>query len=136
MTGEPQNVVVTGIGLVTSLGDGTRETLDVLASGGAGPRIDVERFAPYPVHPASGVDFSRQISKKSDLRQMETWQKIGVYAAGLALQDGLRARRLDDLSGQELAHVFRSGLGGGLRLHKFKRTMGLPRVRRVLGVLR
>jgi len=88
MTGEPQSVVVTGIGLLTSLGDGPRETLDVLVSGAAGPRIDEERFYPYPVHPISGVDFSRQISKKSDLRQMETWQKIGVYAAGLALEDG------------------------------------------------
>jgi len=34
------------------------------------------------------------------------------------------------------ADLVRHGLKAGLRLHKFKRTSGLPRVRRVLGVLR
>jgi 2-polyprenyl-3-methyl-5-hydroxy-6-metoxy-1,4-benzoquinol methylase len=32
--------------------------------------------------------------------------------------------------------IFRAGLGAGLRLHKFKRTAGLPRVQKVLGILR
>jgi SAM-dependent methyltransferase len=32
--------------------------------------------------------------------------------------------------------LLRHGIGAGLRLHKFKRTAGLPRVRRVLGILR
>ena len=31
--------------------------------------------------------FDKQIPKKSDQRQMEPWQRIGVYAAGLALAD-------------------------------------------------
>lgn len=62
----------------------------------------------------------------------------GRYALGaaFALQDSLRAKRLDDLSGQELTRVFQCGLDAGLKLHKFKRTMGLARVRRVFGVLR
>ncbi|MFH1919544.1 MAG: class I SAM-dependent methyltransferase [Planctomycetota bacterium] len=62
----------------------------------------------------------------------------GRYAMGpaFALQDSLRAKRLDDLSGQELARVFQCGLDAGLKLHKFKKTMGLERVRRVFGVLR
>jgi ubiquinone/menaquinone biosynthesis C-methylase UbiE len=34
------------------------------------------------------------------------------------------------------AELVRFGLAAGLRLHKFKRTSGLPRVRKVLGVLR
>jgi SAM-dependent methyltransferase len=40
---------------------------------------------------------------------------------------------LPPLSDAELVH---RGLDSGLRLHKFKRTGGLPRVRRVLGILR
>ncbi len=48
---------------------------------GTAPIIDHERFAPYPVHPLGAVDFDRQIPKKSDQRQMEPWQRIGVYAA-------------------------------------------------------
>ena len=31
------------------------------------------------------LDFDKQIPKKGDQRQMEAWQRLGVYAAGLAL---------------------------------------------------
>jgi 3-oxoacyl-[acyl-carrier-protein] synthase II len=79
---------ITGIGLVSSLGEGVEAHLRYL-----GPRIvptaninDV-RFAPYSVHPLAEIDFSRQIPRTSDQRQMERWQRIGVYAAGLALAD-------------------------------------------------
>ena len=34
----------------------------------------------------SPVDFDKQIPKKGDQRQMEAWQRYGVYAAGLALE--------------------------------------------------
>ena len=33
------------------------------------------------------MSFDKQIPKKGDQRQMETWQRVGVYAAGLALGD-------------------------------------------------
>ena len=33
------------------------------------------------------LDFDKQIPKKGDQRQMEPWQRIGTYAAGLALDD-------------------------------------------------
>jgi 2-polyprenyl-3-methyl-5-hydroxy-6-metoxy-1,4-benzoquinol methylase len=42
---------------------------------------------------------------------------------------------LDALLPNEWETVIHYGLGHGLRLHRFKRTMGLPRVARVLGVL-
>ena len=43
-------------------------------------------FAPYIFHPlAPDSAFDAQIPKKGDQRQMEPWQRIGVYAAGLAL---------------------------------------------------
>jgi hypothetical protein len=37
------------------------------------------------VHPLAPVSFDAQIPKKGDQRQMEAWQRIGTYAAGLAL---------------------------------------------------
>ena len=55
-------------------------------SSGAAPRLDTTTFAPYAVHPAVHLDYDRQIPKKSDQRQMEPWQRLGVYAAGLALE--------------------------------------------------
>ncbi|TXM67916.1 beta-ketoacyl-ACP synthase [Methylobacterium sp. WL69] len=78
------DVVVTGLGLVSCAGEGIAAHLDALAAG-APARTDTERFAPYTVHPVAPLALDGQIPKKSDQRQMEPWQRLGVYAAGLAL---------------------------------------------------
>ncbi|MFD2237302.1 beta-ketoacyl-ACP synthase [Aureimonas populi] len=81
------DVLITGIGLLSSLGEGVEAHLGRLAGDHAPqPALETERFAPYPVHPLPPVDWSAQIPRK-DQRQMETWQRLGVYAAGLALAD-------------------------------------------------
>ena len=49
--------------------------------------VDADAFAPYLVHPLAPLDLDKQIPKKGDQRQMEPWQRIGTYAAGLALAD-------------------------------------------------
>lgn len=88
MSALPHEVWITGIGLVSSLGEGLDAHWESLA-GAAHPRpvFDETRFAPYAVHPLTKLDVSRQIPKTSDQRQMEQWQRTGVYAAGLALAD-------------------------------------------------
>jgi 3-oxoacyl-[acyl-carrier-protein] synthase II len=79
---DAREVWITGIGLLSCLG----ETLDAHWQRLQEPSTaDTASFAPYVVHRAATVDFDKQIPKKSDQRQMETWQRIGVYAAGLAL---------------------------------------------------
>lgn len=80
-------VVVTGIGLVSSLGEGWEANWRALTGEPVQPNIDNERFAPYPVHPLPEIDWSTQISKRGDLRQMDAWQRLGVHTAGLALDD-------------------------------------------------
>jgi 3-oxoacyl-[acyl-carrier-protein] synthase II len=80
----PREVVITGIGLVSCAGETVDAHLDALAAGGA-PRVDAETWPGFPVHPAPALDYDRQIPKKSDQRQMEAWQRLGTYAAGLAL---------------------------------------------------
>lgn len=42
---------------------------------------------------------------------------------------------LPSLTEPELAQIVSDGLDAGLRLHRFKKTMGLARVQRVLGIL-
>ncbi|WP_419952876.1 beta-ketoacyl-ACP synthase [Methylobacterium sp.] len=79
-----RDVVVTGIGLVSCAGEGIAAHLEAFAAGRP-KATDTERFAPYPVHPAPPLLLDEQIPKKSDQRQMEAWQRLGVYAAGLAL---------------------------------------------------
>jgi 3-oxoacyl-[acyl-carrier-protein] synthase II len=49
------------------------------------PPPDAQGFAPYFVHRLAPLDLDKQIPKKGDQRQMEAWQRIGTYAAGLAL---------------------------------------------------
>ena len=82
-----RDVWITGIGLLTSFGGGNACHNQMLLNGYENIRVDASSYAPYPVHSLPEVDFSAQIPKKSDLRQMELWQRIGVYAAGLALAD-------------------------------------------------
>src|SRR5262249_41140283 len=79
----PKEVWITGIGILSSLGEGLDAHWEALNAGRV--NVDETRFAPYIVHPLAPVSFDAQIPKKGDQRQMETWQRIGVYAAGLAL---------------------------------------------------
>jgi 3-oxoacyl-[acyl-carrier-protein] synthase II len=88
----PREVWITGIGIVSSLGEGLDAHWDALNE----KRINTEdqRFAPYIVHPLAPVSFDAQIPKKGDQRQMEAWQRIGTYAAGLALDSaGVKGNR-------------------------------------------
>ena len=88
MSIEKTEVWVTGIGLVSSLGEGLDTHWSQLASGSTPePSVDSENQAPYLVHPIVEIDVGTQIPKRSDQRQMGPWQHLGVYAAGLALDD-------------------------------------------------
>ncbi|MBD9372630.1 beta-ketoacyl-ACP synthase [Rhizobium sp. ARZ01] len=88
MTKAPYDVVITGIGIVTCQGVGVEPHIAHLKAASAPDlKIDAERFSPYPVHPMPEIDWSQQIAKRGDQRQMENWQRLGVFSAGLALDD-------------------------------------------------
>ena len=74
---------ITGIGLVSSLGDGLSENWVALRCGRV--NVDLEKYAAWIVHPLAHLNLDSQIPRKGDQRQMEAWQRIGTYAAGLAL---------------------------------------------------
>lgn len=81
-----REVWITGVGLLTCLGEGLEAAWLALERGDP-PPYDDKKFAPNIVHPMGPMSFDKQIAKKSDQRQMETWQRVGVYAAGLALTE-------------------------------------------------
>jgi 3-oxoacyl-[acyl-carrier-protein] synthase II len=80
---EARQAWITGIGIVSCLGEG----LDAHWQGLNAPPgpADTKTWAPFVIHPIAPLDLDKQIPKKGDQRQMEAWQRIGTYAAGLAL---------------------------------------------------
>lgn len=88
MSKAQNDVVITGVGILTCQGVGKDAHVALLTGNGAPPVIvETEKFKPYPVHPLPEIDWSQQIAKRGDQRQMENWQRIGVFTAGLALDD-------------------------------------------------
>lgn len=84
-------VMVTGVGLVSSHGEGRAAHAPLLA-GGAAPVLARAKDAPYAIHPTPELPLERFIPRR-EMRQMEPWQRIGVHAAGLAIEEaGLKPR--------------------------------------------
>jgi 3-oxoacyl-[acyl-carrier-protein] synthase II len=83
---EPQREIwITGVGIVSTLGEGVEAHWQGLHA--PPPPPDTTTWAPYVIHPLAAIDLDKQIPKKGDQRQMEPWQRIGTYAAGLALDN-------------------------------------------------
>lgn len=108
VTSEPVEAWITGIGMATSLSEGLDANWDALQQRKV--NADEQTFAPYVVHPLAPVAFDAQIPKK-DVRQMEGWQRIGTYAAGLALDSAGVKGNADILSKMDMIVA----AGGGER---------------------
>lgn len=100
---------ITGVGIVSCLGEGPEAHWQRLMA--AQPAADTATFAPFIVHPLAPINFDAQIPKKGDQRQMEPWQRIGTYAAGLALDSAGVKGKADILSHMDMIVA----AGGGER---------------------
>lgn len=80
-----RDALITGIGLASCLGSGADAHWDALQA--FQPVVDADTFKPLLVHPMAALNLDTQIPKRGDQRQMENWQRWGVFAAGLALED-------------------------------------------------
>ena len=100
---------ITGIGIISCLGEGAQAHWQKLMQ--AQPSADTTTFAPFVMHPLAPVNFDAQIPKKGDQRQMEAWQRIGTYAAGLALDSAGVKGKPDILSHMDMIVA----AGGGER---------------------
>ncbi len=109
MAHDGREVLITGIGLVSCLGEGPQAHWEGLCQGKTA--LERTHFAPYLVHPIAPLELDKQIPKRSDQRQMEAWQRIGVYAAGLALDSAGAKGNADLLSRMDMIVA----AGGGER---------------------
>jgi len=104
-----REVWITGIGIVSCLGEGPEAHWQKLMQ--AKPNADATTLAPFVVHSLAPINFDAQIPKKGDQRQMENWQRIGTYAAGLALESAGVKGKADILSRMDMIVA----AGGGER---------------------
>jgi 3-oxoacyl-[acyl-carrier-protein] synthase II len=114
---------ITGVGMISCLGEGPDAHWQKLMA--AQPSADSTIFAPFLVHPLAPINFDAQIPKKGDQRQMENWQRIGTFAAGLALDSAGVKGKADILSRMDMIVA----AGGGERDLKVDSTIlsGMPR---------
>jgi 3-oxoacyl-[acyl-carrier-protein] synthase II len=108
MAQDDREAWITGVGIVSALGDGCEATWQGLMAGQS--HVDCASFSPYVVHPLPAVEFGKQIPK-TDQRMMDAWQRIGTYAAGLALDSAAIKGNSSVLSHTDLIVV----AGGGER---------------------
>jgi 3-oxoacyl-[acyl-carrier-protein] synthase II len=85
----------------------------------------MQAYAPYMVHTLAPVEFDKQIPKKGDQRQMEAWQRIGTYAAGLALDSAGAKGKAELLARMDMIVA----AGGGERDEKVDSAIlsGMPK---------
>ena len=108
-----RRVVVTGVGLVSPLGIGTRETWDGLVAGrsGAGPvtRFDASDFSSRIACEVKGFD-PLDYADRRDARKMDTFIQYALAASLFAAEDaGLETPLADP---DRVGVVISSGIGG------------------------
>ena len=104
-----RDALITGIGIVSCLGSGVDAHWAALNN--FTPKLDTTGFAPLAVHPLAPLELDTQIPKRGDQRQMEMWQRMGVFAAGLALDSAGVKGNADILSRMGMI----AAAGGGER---------------------
>ena len=110
-----RRVAVTGLGLVTPLGNTVRETWEGLVAGksGAGP---ITRFDPalLPVkfaHEVKGFDPALYLDKK-EARRYDLFAQFAMASAVQAVRDACLEERLKDLDLRRIGVIIGTGTGG------------------------
>lgn len=125
-----RRVVVTGVGLVSSLGIGTQENWSALLSGRSGIRtishFDPEGFASTIAGEVPDFDPLRFVSKK-DVKKIDVFIQYALAASEFALEDaGLPT---DGKLGCDVGVIIASGIGGFNTIEREHRALldGGPR---------
>ncbi|BBK29905.1 3-oxoacyl-[acyl-carrier-protein] synthase II [Stella humosa] len=112
MTPPGREVWITGVGLVSSLGEGRAAHMAALADPA---RIAAGRdggtYSPFHIHPIRELAVDRFMPRRADQRTTGPWMHYGIHAAGLALEE---AGVLGDAALLAATHVL-TAAGGGER---------------------
>src|SRR5215510_4997673 len=108
-----RRVVITGIGLVSSLGIGTSANWKALVAGTSGvtriTRFDVSAFATQIAAEVKGFDPLQWIEKK-DVKKMDVFIQYAVAAAQFAMDDSKLA--ITPENAPDIGVFLGSGIGG------------------------
>ena len=108
-----RRVVITGIGLVSSLGIGTKANWDALSAGKSGigriTRFDVSGYAAQIAAEVKGFDPLRFIEKK-DVKKMDVFIQYAIAASQFAMDDSKLP--ITNSSAYNVGVYLASGIGG------------------------
>ena len=111
-----RRVVITGVGLVTPLGNTAEDTWKGLVEGksGAGPitRFDSSKFATHFACEVKNFDATQYLDKR-ELRHLDLFLQYNAAAAFQALDDaGFENRRVPEEEAEDWGVYIGAGLGG------------------------
>lgn len=125
-----RRVVVTGVGLVSSVGIGTQPTWDGLCAGRSGigriTRFDADGFASRIAGEVKGFDPLQFIGKK-DIKKMDVFIQYAIAASDFALSDA--GLKVEQPLGPRVGVFIASGIGGFSTIEREHRALleGGPR---------
>ena len=114
-----RRVVITGIGLVSALGIGTRPNWDALMSGVSGvtriSRFDVSSYAAQIAAEVKGFDPLNWVEKK-EVKKMDLFIQFAIAAAQFAMDDSKLP--ITDANAHEVGAFIGSGIGGFITIEQ------------------
>ena len=114
-----RRVVITGIGLVSALGLGTRETWAAVLAGQSGvtrvTRFDVSGYAAQIAAEVKGFDALNWIEKK-DIKKMDLFIQYAIAAAQFAMDDSTLTITAEN--GPDVGTLIGSGIGGFITIER------------------
>ncbi|GMU65172.1 MAG: 3-oxoacyl-[acyl-carrier-protein] synthase 2 [Acidobacteriota bacterium] len=119
-----RRVVVTGVGLVSPLAVGTRETWEALLAGksGIGPitRFDASAYETRFAGEVKGFEPERWVEKK-EVKKMDLFIHYALAASQMAIEDS--GFTIDEANAERVGVVIGSGIGGFPMIEKTHSTL-------------
>jgi 3-oxoacyl-[acyl-carrier-protein] synthase II len=121
---EPRRVVVTGLGVVSPLAVGTRETWEAMRAGksGIGPitQFDAADFATRIAGEVKGFDPERYIEPK-EVKKMDRFMQMAVAASTMAMEDAGLA--VTPENAERVGVIIGSGMGGLPAIERYHKVV-------------